>query len=670
MSGIAGVWMMNGDPAFRHRLAAMLEVMAHRGPDGSAIWAEDTVAMGHAMLRSTPKSVSEVLPLRDPDQCVVLTSDARIDNRRELIGRLGLGAGERPDLADSELILAAYRRWGADCPGQLLGDFAFAIWDGERRQMFCARDHFGVRPFHYHLRAGQCFAFASELKSLETVPGVADELNEWWIARYLSLGGEELTATVYEKALRLPPAHTLTVTRDRAVLSRYWSLDPDLEVRRDSSRDYEEEFREIFVEAIRCRTRSVTPVASTLSGGLDSSSIACVAAEVLRDEGRDPLHAISLVFDATPESDERPYIEAVLAGGGMVPHFVGMSELPPVEAACAFGPALDGPMSTANIALDFGLASAARQAGCGVLLDGFFGDDAISHGQENFAALVRERRFYRAAVSGFQYSRNHHEPLGWVLRRLLLGPVTPAPVLRAWSRIRRGKGRRSSRSITGLYDSLISRDFQARMQELRRKDEHPARDPQRPPAQRSHYDAFVNPFTTIALETDDLVAAAYGIEKRYPFLDLRLIQFAYGLPSAEKVMGGWSRSILRRSLSATVPGMVSWRTDKGDLSHWLMHAVSGVDEERLRQMVDDHGGELRPYVNLERLRDTLDEAIEHRCSIRFVAAWQSLSLGLWLSGRRSGSLRMPLEDGGIALPVAPVYLPSAVRSAGALHTTS
>jgi asparagine synthase (glutamine-hydrolysing) len=670
MSGIAGVWMMDGDPAARQRLAVMLEVMAHRGPDGCTAWAEGGVAVGHAKLRSTPESESEVLPLRAPDQCIVLTSDARIDNRRELIGRLGLGAGERADLADSELILAAYRRWGGDCPGQLLGDFAFAIWDGERRQMFCARDHFGVRPFHYHYAAGNCFAFSSELKGLETLPGVADEINESWIARYLSLGGEELTNTVYEKILRLPPAHTLTVSRDRAVLNRYWSLDPEHEVRRRSSAAYEEEFRAIFFEAVRCRTRSATPVASTLSGGLDSSSIACVAAEVLRQERRDPLHAISLVFDDTPESDERPYIQAVLAGGAMVPHFVGMSAIAPVEAACAFGPALDGPMSTANAALDFGLASAARQAGCKVLLDGFFGDDAISHGQENFATLMRERKYYQAAVSGLQYSRNHREPLGWVLRRLLLGPVTPAPVLRAWSGIRRHTRRRPTRSIIGLYESLISTDFRARLRELRREDEYPARDPARPQATRRHYDAFVNPFTTIALETDDLVAAAYGIEKRYPFLDLRLIRFAYGLPSAEKVRGGWSRSILRRSLSATVPAMVSWRTDKGDLSHWLMHAVSGADSDRLRRMIEENGEEMRPYVDLDRLRETLDDAIAHRCSIRFVAAWQSLSLGLWLRSRRSGSERQTLGDEGSALPIVPVNLPPVVRPVEAFHTSS
>jgi asparagine synthase (glutamine-hydrolysing) len=360
----------------------------------------------------------------------------------------------------------------------------------------------------------------------------------------------------------------------------------------------------------------------------------------------------------------------VLEGGAMVPHFVGMSELAPVEAACGFGPALDGPMSTANIALEFGLAAAARRAGCRVLLDGFFGDDAISHGQENFAELVRERRFYRAAVSGFQYSRNHREPLGWVVRRLLLGPVTPAPVLRAWSGIRRRSRRRSTRSITALYDSLISTEFRARMEELGREDEHPARDPLRPRATRSHYDAFINPFTTIALETDDLVAAAYGIEKRYPFLDLRLIHFAYGLPSAEKVRGGWSRSILRRSLATTVPSTVSWRTDKGDLSHWLMHGVSGVDKDRLERMIQEDGEELRPFVDLDRLRETLEDAVAYRCSIRFVAAWQSLSLGLWLRRRRSGYVRQTSGNGGFALPAAPVYLPSGVSPAGALHTVT
>jgi asparagine synthase (glutamine-hydrolysing) len=206
------------------------------------------------------------------------------------------------EVSDSQLILAAYIKWGEDCPQHLLGDFIFVIWDGHKQQLFCARDHFGVKPFYYHYAAGKRFAFATEIKAVLGLPDVPRQLNEVRVAEHLLELNEDPTITLYEDILRLPAAHSMTVSRKGIQQQRYWSLDPTRELRLGSDEEYAQKFREIFTEAVRCRLRSAFPVGSTLSGGLDSSSIVCVARKLFREEAASETERISATCAPTPLS--------------------------------------------------------------------------------------------------------------------------------------------------------------------------------------------------------------------------------------------------------------------------------------------------------------------------------------------------------------------------------
>lgn len=142
MSAIAGAYFLDGRPVDRAELDRMVSILAHRGPDGCGAWREGPVGVGHCMLRTTPESLRETFPLIGSGGEFVLTADARIDNRSELIAALNLVDRASGEITDGDLILAAYERWGEHCPGKLLGDFAFAIWDGRTRSLFCVRDYF------------------------------------------------------------------------------------------------------------------------------------------------------------------------------------------------------------------------------------------------------------------------------------------------------------------------------------------------------------------------------------------------------------------------------------------------------------------------------------------------------------------------------------------------
>src|SRR3989449_1054025 len=327
MSGIAGLWRLGGQPVEPAELESMTARLAHRGPDGTGAWREGPVALGHGMLHTTPESLREQQPLVGTRGDLVLAADARIDNRGELCSLLPAPS----DATDADLILAAYERWDETCPEHLLGDFAFAIWDAREQRLFCARDHFGVKPFYYHHRLGRLFAFASEIKGLLALPDVPRRLNETRVADYLVPLLEDKEITFYEEIVRLPPAHWMTVDREGIRRQEYWSLDPEREIRLGSDDEYAAAFREIFTEAVRCRLRSAFPVGSMLSGGLDSSSIVCVARELLAQGGCPRPHTFSAVFDDVPECDERRYIETVLSGGGVEPHLIRGDKVNPVE---------------------------------------------------------------------------------------------------------------------------------------------------------------------------------------------------------------------------------------------------------------------------------------------------------------------------------------------------
>ena len=166
MSGIAGAYYsFDGRPVEKTDIEKMLNIIVHRGPDGSRIWTDGPIGFGHRMLWTTPESLNEKLPFSNKTEELSITADARIDNRDELISTFDLPGRSRQTIADSELILTAFEKWGEGCPERLLGDFSFAIWDSRKNRLFCARDHMGIKPFYYYL-SDKLFVFASEIKAL------------------------------------------------------------------------------------------------------------------------------------------------------------------------------------------------------------------------------------------------------------------------------------------------------------------------------------------------------------------------------------------------------------------------------------------------------------------------------------------------------------------------
>ncbi|WP_321423675.1 asparagine synthase-related protein [uncultured Methanobacterium sp.] len=271
MSGITGIFRRDGKDVDPADIKKMNDKIAHRGPDGSKVWCEGPVALGHQMLHTTHESLHETLPFEDEESGLIITADARIDNRNDLAPQLGIEDNEY--VSDSYFILKAYEKWGENCPEKLLGDFAFVIWDKSKQQLFCARDHMGVKPFYYYL-SDKIFYFSTEMKTIFL--NVKKILNKIKLSFFL-MGYDDHKLTFYENVLRLFPAHFLNITNNSVKMNKYWELNPNSKIVYNSEDQYIKAFQEIFVSSVYCRMRSNFPIGFELSGGLDSSSVLCVA---------------------------------------------------------------------------------------------------------------------------------------------------------------------------------------------------------------------------------------------------------------------------------------------------------------------------------------------------------------------------------------------------------
>ncbi|HYC89058.1 MAG TPA: asparagine synthase-related protein [Thermoanaerobaculia bacterium] len=604
MSGIAGVVRLDGAVAAPETVRQLAGAVAHRGPDGSGAWSDGSVAFVHALLRTTPGDA--VQPFVDGTLTVV--ADARIDT-------------PVPTEGDAATIAAAYRQWGADCVHRLEGDFAFAVWDAPARTLFCARDALGVKPFVYAHLPGKLFAFGSEARALLALPEVPRDLDEQRVADFLAVHFDDRERTFHRALRRLPAGHTLTLRDGRVAIAEYWHPERVRPLRlRGGDAAYAEGFREHFVRAVRerMRTSRAGEVGAMLSGGLDSSSIACIARDELRTAGAPPLPVFPWIFSDAREADEREYQEAVLAAGGMRAITLDSAVLAPSLWRDLDVLLPDGPPYSPNYYLNTEAASAARAAGVRVILDGLGGDSTISRGAPRFVELFLHARWM--VMTRELRALAHTRERGESLPRVFLGNVAtrlaPRPLVALAMRLRHG------------YDPGLAllRPRAVRLTAAAR-----ARRPRHLSVQGEHLAAFRAPFAAEGLELFDRVMAAWGVEGRYPFFDRRLAEYCLSLPSDQKLAGGYSRIVARRAMAGILPDAVRWRAGKGAPGLHVLTLLRASRAELEDLFVRDPSV-LEPWVNLDAVRALLRDVLDGR-PMQFGAAvrlWSAAALGRWL----------------------------------------
>ena len=611
MSAIFGLISPHGGGPPDRALLQMRSALAGHGGDGSSTWTGNGTGLGQELKRVTPEDMAERQPLISRDGRRVLVSDGRIDNRRELSGELGL-AWESPLIPDSAFIMAAYERWGEDCPRELIGSFSFAIWDEERKRLLLARSPFGAKTVFYH-NAGEFVAFATMPKALFAL-SVPRRLNHQGLADLLVLVPPEPGASLYEGIGSLEPGHQLTADRQGCRVRAFWTPELRKELRLRSDQEYEEAFTELFDRVVADQLRSLNPVGLLLSGGLDSTSVAAAAAPQLAKRG-ERLAAFTgapMIGFREPDLpgwvlDEAPLAGRVAARHGNVDHFVVRAQGLFLDDLDRFFDAAEMPYTgTASRVWYEGIMAAAQRRDVSVLLTGKSGNYTVSWpGTGLIRSLVgkgRSRQAWREAraqapTGGVRSTARIYARGGLVAR--LPAHVQLAITSRHYDDPLLNRGDWWS-PLSPINPEFARQQRVAERSRARDCDRWLLRRVDTPAARLRHLMDDVHHISGI----NGAYSALYGVDIRDPTGDARIAQFCLSLPESQCSRQGVSRSLIRRAMADRLPAEIVNGTRHGiDTADWferLSDARATVDEE-LRLL--DRSETARAVLDLPRLRE-------------------------------------------------------------------
>lgn len=650
MSGIVGIWNLDGRPVEEALLSRLSSALVHRGSDGEGLWIRGPVGLACRLRRVTPEAVNESQPLVH-ESGSVLVFDGRLDDREELLAGLGPSPGVTAASPDPDLILAAYRVFGDRFLERLAGDFALGLFDPARHQLLLARDAIGIRPLYY-ARAGDTFLFASEIKALLIHPRLPPRPDDDVLARFL-LGGvhDARGRTFFQGVQSLLPAHLIVVTPRRLVSRRYWDFDPSRGTRFGSFSEYAEAFRGHFERAVSRRLRSRYPVAVSVSGGLDSSSIFCLARTLVRARpDRYPaVVGLSYVSPAGSPSDESAFVREIERDYGVSIERVPMESLGLLNGSREAvwhveAPYLDEQWNTTHAFL-----STVRRLGARVLLTGHWGDQML-FAQAYLVDLVRRGAWGQAWAHLKEFGRwftdadprwfgrfflrdlvKYQLPHGFIplvkaLRARLLRPPRDQAWYTAAFRLRARRTAGSSPPLRGGFGTTHA---------------------------RSVYDEIRSSNHVLAMEWNDKVAAMHGAEMAFPFLDRDLLCFLMAIPGEVQTWKGVPKALLRESMRGVLPEAIVQRTWKADFTRLVNEGMERDFRELVQPLPDGMAvrmGYVRGDVMVEELRRSEDGL---RGSPDSQVAWalsDLLGLELWLqvffeSGSPAGSPNVHVTGG-------------------------
>jgi len=517
------------------------------------------------------------------------------------------------------LIADLFRDRPTDFVASLDGDFGVVIVD--RGDVVAVRDHMGIHQLYY-AQGDDHVGIASHLGLLLQLPWVDGSIDEVRVGDYLLSLFEDGESTFYRHVRQVPAGHLLRVTGGRAKVERYWSLDSQDERQLETDDHYVDAFRAEFLRSVADRVQPGSTVGSTLSGGLDSSSVSVAARVALHGE---PLHVFSGLVAASDPGNERPFIDQIVRQGGVVPHTVAIDCLAPIGSMEQELGAIEEPIFAPNLFVHRALMKEAQRVGCSVLLDGLDGDTAVSHGLGRLLELARGWRLPTLVHEVRALSRGvlPHRP-ATILWRSVVRPLALRPLRLAWRHLR------PPSEDPWQGEAHVDRDFArtlhlaSRYLELSESRTRPCR------WQRAEHIARITwPLHQYLLQMLGQLSAALSLESRYPFYDRRLIELAVALPSSLKLRDGWTRYVLRRAMAPLLPKEIAWRVGKSDLGPNFYAAFRHSELGRLESLIADRNHGVWHYADRARTGEAVKDFRNGENRV-VMPLWKTLTLAVWM----------------------------------------
>jgi len=611
MSALGGILRFDGAPVEVGDLDLLDRGLAYLGPDGSTQILDDSVGMVFRSFHTTRES--RVHPQPRQEYGCLLAFDGRFDNRDELAATV---REEAQPQSDAQLLLNSYGKWGADCVSRFVGDYAFALWDSQARSLLLARDAFGVRPLYYHVDRTR-IVWASNIEALLRCRDVPRDLDETYIGLYLAFEPDG-SITPFKEIRAVPPGGVCTVAKGQIACRKYYDLSSHLtNICYKTDAEYEEKFRQLFTESVKARLRSDHPVMAELSGGMDSSSIVCIADKLIHDgEGACPkLETLSFVFDRAEQADERRFIkeiECIRSAKG----FHLREDDDPILATWPD----PGFVSFPSSIFCFGgrirqLLEIMNRVGARVLLSGRAGDHLLLSEERTpleLADLFRRGEMSTLVERLIQWGAAEGRSVFELLWNAAVKPNFPKR-LRSSVTVPRWINPEFARRI-GLRDVI----FHMRTSGSVLKS----------PSSESRYADVMRVLGSTSSQCPNYVTTLGCIEVRYPFLHRPFVEFLLSVPTNQLMRPGETRTLHRRALKGILPEVVRLRRDKRGPDQAVYMAINDR-WARLTQQIADSKAHALGYTEASELQTELERA-RHGSSTNMQALLRFLSLDVWL----------------------------------------
>src|ERR1700691_2264084 len=616
-----GRWHFQGAPPAPRYLEKVQGAVAACGPDGTCSYSEAGVDILYSPLHATKESRREKQP-QVTASGIVVTWDGRLDNRAIFLGPLGKTvASDSPDVS---IIAAAYERWGTSCLALLVGDWALSIWNPHDRSLILAKDPIGIRPLYYSLDQGQV-TWCSILDPLVLFGGKSVKLNEEYIAGWFSFF-PATHLTPYVGIESVPPSSFVRLTIGQRTISKYWDFDPDKRIRYSTDAEYEEHFRAVFRESVRRRLRSDSPVLAELSGGMDSSSIVCMA-DAIAAQGSvatPGLDTLSYFNDSEPNWNERPYFSKVEEKRGRIGFHIdlGAEDPSPFQIERDEFQATPGTGHRRNKAATE-RSDCIRAGAHRVLLSGIGGDEVtggVPTPTPELADLIARFRVRTLARQLKAWALAKRKP--WF--HLLLEAVSQ--FLPSWI-----VSVPNHRRPPSWLQSNFARHYRSALTgyESRLKLFGPL----------PSFQENVSPLSALRRQLAcNRLPSDPPYEKRYPYLDRDLLEFLCAIPREQIVRPGQRRSLMRRALVGIVPSEILDRRRKAYVSRAPFSALAReracFDELSINMIASSLG-----IVSAPCFAQIVQRAREGQ-EVPIVTLMRTIELEIWLREmRRRNQLR-------------------------------
>ncbi len=533
MSTIYGKYHIKKQILHQADLIKMQNNLNYWNADDMGIWKNDYIGLGHLMLWNTPESLQEKLPLKSPHSENIITADARIDNRIELLTKLNIDDHSIPD---SNLILAAYDKWGRNCVLHLEGDFAFLIWDGKQEELFCVRDHLGVKPLFYYLEK-DIFLISSEIRGFSfLIKNI--ELNQNYFLKHLAYINFVPVETSIQNVYELLPASYLIINKNGLTQHQYWDLDPTYEQPIRKTKDYAEELEFLLKKSVKERLRSAFPIGSELSGGLDSGIITSMSYQLY--DQKEQFHTYSHVLpnhlktNTYPSIDEREFIEEVINYLGIKNvHFQKKIPNNFVESLKMYLDIFQVPSCFYTAEMIYPNSQTAQEDNVRTLLSGFLGDEGVSfRGGNPTIELLKEKRWRAFSKYALPYLLTH-----------------PTKVIKALYNRVKGETKNYSSNDFVRQESFLM-DNQLLSQYL--NDSNLYNKKFKNHRYKQQY-SITRSVTSMRFMTESIIAKKHKVEMRYPLASKPLLEYFLSLPIEQKKQNGTDRYIFRTILKGWLP---------------------------------------------------------------------------------------------------------------------